>query len=59
MITLLVTVATVARGADGLVVRVIDPQKEQGLEQLKGLRAWYCNKLQRRMGGTDVTVPAR
>jgi hypothetical protein len=52
----LVTIATVAREADGLVMRVIDPQKEQSLEQLKDLRAWDCIGLQRRIGTTDVTV---
>ncbi|WP_404286624.1 hypothetical protein ACD578_16445 [Microvirga sp. RSM25] len=52
----LVTIATVAREADGLVVHVITGQEAQGLEHLQGLRARDCNELQRRMGRTDVTV---
>jgi hypothetical protein len=52
----LVTIATVAREDDGLVVHVIDGQEGQGLEHLQGLRARDCHELQRRMGRTDVTV---
>ncbi|WP_262267386.1 hypothetical protein [Microvirga yunnanensis] len=55
-LTGLVTIATVARGADGLTVHVTDGREGQGLEYLQGLRARDCNELQRRMGRTDVTV---
>lgn len=52
----LVTIARVAREADGLVVQVIKGEEVQGLEHLQGLRARDCNELQRRMGRADVTV---
>ena len=52
----LVTIATVARGADGLVVHATNGREGQGLEHLQGLSARDCNELQRRMGRTDVTV---
>jgi hypothetical protein len=35
----LVTIATVARGAGGLTVHVIDGREGQGLKHLQGLRA--------------------
>ena len=52
----LVTIATVVREADGLVVHVVTGQEAQSLEHLRGLRAQDCHELQRRMGRTDVTV---
>jgi hypothetical protein len=52
----LVTIATVAREADGLAVHVITGQEVQSLEHLQVLQARDCNELQRRMGRTDVTV---
>ena len=52
----LVTIATVAREADGLTVHVITGQEPQSPEHLQGLRARDCNELQRRMGRTNVTV---
>jgi hypothetical protein len=51
-----VTIATVAREADALVVHVTDGQEGQGLEHLRDLWAQDCNELQRRMGRTNVTV---
>jgi len=41
----LVTIARVARKADGLVVRVLKGQEVQSLEHLQGLRAGDCNEL--------------
>jgi hypothetical protein len=52
----LVTIATVAREADGLLAHVITGQEAQSLEHLQGFRARDCHELQRRMGRTDVTV---
>jgi hypothetical protein len=46
----LVTIATVAREADGLIVHVFTGQEAQSLEHLQGLRARDRNELQRRMG---------
>jgi len=52
----LVTIATVARDIDGLVVHVIGGQEGPGLEHLRGLQARDCDDLQRRMSRPDVTV---
>ncbi len=52
----LVTIATVARETDGLVVHVIDGQEGPGLEHLQGLQARSCDDLQRHMSRPDVTV---
>ncbi|WP_262032265.1 hypothetical protein [Microvirga sp. Mcv34] len=52
----LVTIATVVRETDGLVVHVIDGQKATGLEHLQGLQARDCDDPQRRMSRPDVTV---
>lgn len=54
--TQLVTIARVAREADGLVVHVLNGQEAESLKHLQGLRARDCNELQRLMGRTDVTV---
>jgi hypothetical protein len=56
MPTGLVTIARVAREADGLVVHVIDGQEVKNLAHLRGLRARDCNELQRLIGRADVTV---
>jgi hypothetical protein len=52
----LVTITTVAREADDLVVHVLNRGEEQGLEHLQELRAWNFNELQRRISRMDVTV---
>jgi hypothetical protein len=52
----LVTVASVARDGDGLVVHVTDDQAGAGLDYLEGLRARDCNDLQHRLSRPDVTV---
>jgi hypothetical protein len=40
-----VTIARVARKADGLVVHVLKGQEVQSLKHLQGLRAGDCNEL--------------
>lgn len=52
----LVTVATVARDGDGLVVRLTDDHARTELGYLDGLRARDCNDLQHRLSRRDVTV---
>ena len=52
----LVTVATVERQADGLVVHLAKNGEGAGLEYLDGLRARDCNDLQHRLARPDVTV---
>lgn len=52
----LVTVATVARDGDGLVVHVTDDRARTDLGYLEGLRARDCNDLQHRLSRPDVTV---
>jgi hypothetical protein len=47
--TRLVTIATVTRETDGLVIHAIDGQEAPGLEHLQGLQARDCDDLQRRM----------
>jgi hypothetical protein len=54
--TKLVTIATVAREADNLVVHVFNEQEVESLKHFQGLRARDCSELQRLMGRTDVTV---
>jgi len=52
----LVSIATVARDGDSLVVHVLDGQEVESLKHLQGLRARDCNELQRQIGRADVTV---
>jgi hypothetical protein len=52
----LVTVATVSRDGEGLVVHLTDRQVGAGLDYLEGLRARDCNDLQHRLARSDVTV---
>ena len=52
----MVTIATVARSGDGLVVHLEPDTAREGLEHLEGLHAQDCDDLQRRVAGPEVTV---
>ena len=52
----MVTIATVARSGDGLVVHFEPDTAREGLEHLEDLHAQDCDDLQRRVARPEVTV---
>jgi len=52
----MVTIATVARSGDGLVVHLEPDTAREGLEHLDGLQAQDCDDLQGQLAGPEVTV---
>ena len=52
----MVTIATVARSGDGLVVHLEPDTASEGLEHLDGLQAQDCDDLQKRVARPEVTV---